>query len=594
MYQVKLGDSILYYPASDDAAIYDTNLNEEIGMAGEFTFKVPPTNPLYSKLTQGELVTILKDGAEFWRGEIKQISTDFAKIAEVYCVEDLAWLADEFMTPASITTDTYAQRFQTAINGYNSGRATERQFAIGNVSNVTSSNTCNWTTEYDWSILDCLRNCICDASSDPGYLRVRRVTSGGTVTRYIDIVKLADYGVQATQPIEYGYNLLDYVKESDYGNLTNVLTPLGDELDSEVYSEYSARLTGTTISDATSISVYGRHAKAVIFDGVSDLTKLNALAASYLTRYSQPQLTMEVKAVDLADIENVDAIKLGDSVRIIAAPFAVDQWLYLTQIERDLQNIDKNSITLSGYVRSGRSLTSQTLGTADAVKNLPSKSSILEAARKNALEILNGTDGGYVTFETNSNDQITELRIANNLDYSQATKCWRWNLGGLAYLSRASASDPWTVVTAATMDGGFVADFITTGTLIANNGVFELNMSTGQVTMGNGDFSGKITSTNGSIGGFTIGSTNLSRGNALVSEDYISCGEAGYGGVMLMGGRSAAGDPNVHYTNMGCIQLANSWNYGATTGCTRIYGDGRVELVDSGGNSTWKNLANIP
>ena len=587
MYQVKLGDSILYYPASDDAAIYDTNLNEEIGMAGEFTFKVPPTNPLYSKLTQGELVTILKDGAEFWRGEIKQISTDFAKIAEVYCVEDLAWLADEFMTPASITTDTYAQRFQTAINGYNSGRATERQFAIGNVSNVTSSNTCNWTTEYDWSILDCLRNCICDASSDPGYLRVRRVTSGGTVTRYIDIVKLADYGVQATQPIEYGYNLLDYVKESDYGNLTNVLTPLGDELDSEVYSEYSARLTGTTISDATSISVYGRHAKAVIFDGVSDLTKLNSLAASYLTRYSQPQLTMEVKAVDLADIENVDAIKLGDSVRIIAAPFAVDQWLYLTQIERDLQNIDKNSITLSGYVRSGRSLTSQTLGTAETVKNLPSKSSILEAAKKNALEILNGTDGGYVTFETNSSDQITELRIANNLDYSQATKCWRWNLGGLAYLSRASASDPWTIVTAATMDGGFVADFITTGTLIANNGVFELNMSTGQVTMANGDFTGKISSTNGSIGGFTIGSTTLSRGDAIVSADKIGCGSAGYGVVNLVGA-TGAGD-------FGYIQISNSGNPTTALDGIRIYGNGKVVRYDGSGNQVWEKwLSNLP
>ena len=542
MYQINLGDEILYYPGSDDAAIYDTKLNEEIGMAGEFTFKVPPTNPLYSKLTQGELVTILKDGAEFWRGEIKQISTDFAKIANVYCIEDLAWLGDEYMTPASITNQTYAQRFQVAINGYNSGRATERQFAIGNVSNVTSSNACNWTTEYDWSILDSLRNCICSASSDPGYLRVRRVTSGGSVTRYIDIVKLADYGVQATQPIEYGYNLLDYVKESDYTNLVNVLYPFGAELDSEIYDGYNQRLAGTTLSEATSISVYGRHTKTVIFDNVSDLTELNSLASAYITRYSQPQLTMEVKAVDLADIENVDAIKLGDSVRIIAAPFAVDQWLYLTQIERDLQNIDKNSITLSGYVRSGRSLTSQTLGTAETVKNLPSKSSILEAAKKNALEILNGTDGGYVTFETNSSDQITELRIANNLDYSQATKCWRWNLGGLAYLSRASASDPWTVVTAATMDGGFVADFITTGTLIANNGVFELNMSTGQVTMANGDFTGKISSTNGSIGGFTLNATSLTRGNALISEDYFGCGEAGYGGVLLMGGRSAAGN----------------------------------------------------
>ena len=520
MFQVNLGDGILYYPGSDDAAIYDTNLNEEIGMAGEFTFKVPPANPLYSELAQGKLVTILKDGVEFWRGEIKQISTDFAKIANVYCIEDLAWLGDEVMTPASITNETYAQRFQTAINGYNSGRATERQFAIGNVTNVTSSDYCNWTTEYDWSILDDLRNCICSASSDPGYLRVRRVTYGGVVTRYIDIVKLADYGVQATQPIEYGYNLLDYVKESDYTNLVNVLTPLGAELDTEVYSEYSARLTGTTISDATSISAYGRHAKAVIFDDVNDLTKLNALAASYLTRYSQPQLTMQVKAVDLADIENIDAIKLGDSVRIIAAPFAVDQWLYLTQIQRDLQNIDKNSITLSGYVRTGRSLTSQTIGTAETVKNLPSKSSILEAARKNAFEILNGTDGGYVTFETNSSDQITELRIANNLDYSQATKCWRWNLNGLAYLSRSSNADPWTIVTAATMDGGFIADFITAGTLtLQHDGALLRALNTSDQMIVKVDEDG-LYAIRGEIAGFTIDTDGFLKNSGNVYAKY--------------------------------------------------------------------------
>ena len=462
MYQVNLGNDILYYPGSDDATIYDTELNEEIGMAGEFKFKVPPTNPIYSQLVQGALVTILKDKKEFWRGEIRQITTDFAKIAEVYCVEDLAWLGNEYLTPVSITNETYAQRFQTAINNYNSSRSSDRQFSVGYITNVTSSNTCNWTTEYEWSLLDCIRNCIC---KDTGYLRVRRETVGGVLTRYIDCVKLSDYGVQATQPIEYGYNLLDYVKESDYGNLTNVLTPYGDELETEVYDEYNARLQGTTITEATSVAAYGRHARAVVFDGVSDVDELNTLAAAYLTRYSQPQLTMEVSAVDLAGIENINAINIGDSVRIIAAPFAVDQWLYLTQIRRDIQNIDKNQITLSGYVQTGRSLTSQTLGTSEAVKNLPSKSSILDAARKNALEILNGVDGGYVTFETNADDQITELRIANNLDYSHATKCWRWNLNGLAYLSRDTDTDDWTAVIAATMDGGFVADFITTGTL---------------------------------------------------------------------------------------------------------------------------------
>ena len=463
MYQINLGSKILYYPANDDFAVYNTDLTEDVGQAGEFSFKCPPTNPLYASLAQGQLVTILKDGEEYWRGEIKDISYDFAKIANVYCLEDLAWLADEFLTPAYITNESYSQRFTAALTAYNTNRPADRQFTAGYITNKVNSDPCTWITEYDQSILDDLRNCIC---GDTGYIRVRRVTSGGAVTRYIDIVRLADYGVQATQPIEYGYNLLDYVKDSDYGNLTNVVTPYGAEIEgTEVYTDYSARLQGTTISSPTSIQAFGRHAKAVIFDGVTDVDELNSLAAAYLSRYSQPQLTMEVKAVDLGEIENVDSIRIGDQVRIIAKPFAVDQFLYLTQIKRDLQNIDKNSITLSGYVSHGRTLTSQSQEAAEAIKNMPSKSSILEAARHNALEILNGTDGGYVTFDTNAQDQITELRIANNLDYSQATKCWRWNLGGLAYLSRAQASDPWAVVTAATMDGGIVADFITSGTM---------------------------------------------------------------------------------------------------------------------------------
>lgn len=468
MYQVNLGEKTLYYPASEDACIYDTELNEDVGQAGEFTFKVPSSNPLYSELSQGSLITIYRDKKEFWRGEIKDISVDFAKVATVYCVEDLTWLNEEYLAPTSITNETYSQRLLAAITAYNANRPADRQFEAGYITNVINTNFCNWTTEYEQSILEQLRNCICNASSPQGQIRVRRVTSGGTVTRYIDIVKLADYGIQATQPIEYGYNLLDYVKETDFGNLVNVLTPYGAELDTQVYDEYNARLQGTTITDATSIGIYGRHAKDVVFDNVSNLTNLNNLAQSYLTRYSQPQLTMEVEAVDLAGIENVDAISIGDSVRIIAQPFAVDQWLYLTEIRRDIQNIDKNKITLSGHVQTGRTLTSQTQGTQEAVKKIPSKSEILEAAKKNALEILNGTEGGYVTFETNADDQITELRIANNLDIDQATKCWKWNLGGLGYMSRDTAADPWAVVTAATMDGEIVADFITTGTMLAD------------------------------------------------------------------------------------------------------------------------------
>lgn len=582
MYQVNLGGKVLYYPASEDAAIYDTEWTEDIGQAGEFSFKVPPTNPLYPELTQGALVTILKNNKEVWRGEIKDITKDFANIADVYCLEDLSWLADEFMPPVAMDTETYIQRFQAAIDAYNLNRGADRQFLAGIITNVTDTSACTWVTEYDWSILDCLRNCIC---KDDGYIRVRRVASGGTVNRYIDIVRLADYGVMATQPIEYGYNLLDYVKESDYGNLTNVLTPYGAELDSEVYDGYNQRLAGTPITDNASVLVYGRHAKAVIFDGVENVADLDALAAAYLTRYSQPQLTMEVQAVDLADIEGVADIQIGDSVRIIAPPFAVDQWLYLTEIRRDIQNIDKNTITLSGHVQNRRTLTEQSISTAEAVKSLPSKSSILDAAFKNVLALLNGVEGGYVTFETDGSDHITEIRIANNMDFEQATNCWRWNLGGLAHLSRTYPSDPWAVNVAMDMTGQMAANFIKTGELIANNGVFELNMSTGQVTMQNGDFTGKISSTQGSIGGFTIGSTELTRGDAKVSAYQIGCGKAGSGIVNLVGNSDS----------YGYIQISNSGNPTQCLDGIRIYGNGHIVRYDGNGSQSWdKWLSNIP
>ena len=157
---------------------------------------------------------------------------------------------------------------------------------------------------------------------------------------------------------------------------------------------------------------------------------------------------------------------------------------------------------------------------------MPTKNSILDAARKNALEILNGTDGGYVTFETNASDQITELRIANNLDYSQATKCWRWNLGGLAYLERATSNDDWTVTTAATMDGGFVADFITTGTLVANNGVYELNMATGAVTMKRATLTDDIGTLTLISGDLNITSTSAGGAGVFARKtgsNYYSC-----------------------------------------------------------------------
>lgn len=511
MFEVLLGDKTLYYPANEEFTIYDTELTQDVGQAGEFTFKVPPTNPLYSQITSGALITILKDKKEYWRGEIKNLTVDFARVIEVYCVEDLIWLADDYVTPYSSTSFTYKQWLDMVIDTYNqAGRPSERQFGSGSV--YGGSSLCNWVSEYGWTILEAIRKLIC---RDDLYVKVRRTYENGRIRRYIDVKRLQDYGKTTNQPIEFGYNLLDYVKDSDYENLTNVVVGYGEELeDQEVYPNYSRRLVSNTYSNEASINKYGRHAKAVIFDGVTDLTTLNRLTSAYVSRYCQPQLTIEVKAVDLSAVENVQDIEIGDQVRIVAKPYEVDQYLYLTQIKRDLQDIGNNTLTLSGTV-ARKTLTSQVIAARDEVEEIPTEWNILKAAKRNALAmLLDETQGGYVVFEYDStNTKMIAINVCNSQTIEASTMRWRWSQNGLGYMERGNIGQAWsTLKVAMTQDGSIVADRVNTGILTAAiikagilsdvNGQFSLNMTTGALTMNSGTFRGQLDAATGSFSGW--------------------------------------------------------------------------------------------
>lgn len=426
------------------------------------------------------------------------------------------------------------------------------------------------------------------------YIKLRRTYENGVIQRYIDIVRLEDYGKTTTQPIEYGYNLLDYVKESDYGNLTNVLTPYGAELEDQpdVYDGYSQRLKGTTISNQASIDSYGRHAKAVVFDNVSSLASLNNLAASYLSRYCQPQLTMEVQAVDLAGIENVADIEIGDQVRIVAKPFAVDQYLYLTEISRDLQNIDKNILTLSGHV-TRRTLTSQIADVSEAVEEIPAEWDLLKQAKKNALAmLLDETQGGYVVFEyddQNNPSQMTAINILNALTIDNATQRWRWSKNGLGYMERRNKNLPWSDLTVAiTSDGHIVADFIDTGVLTAaiikagilsdTRGQFSLNMTTGELVMNSGTFKGALQAATGTFAGSLSAATGTFAGNLSAAGGTFKGNLSAAGGT-FKGSLSAATG-----TFAGSLSAADGTFKGRLQAATGTITDGTGTLSLSGGS----------
>ena len=452
----------IYVPGNEEYIVTSAVLSLSVGSVGEFTFTVPLGNPRYDEIVDHSIITVYEDHAEIWRGDIQDIKTNFDKSLSVYCLEDMAWLGESAVAMTAITDQTYGQRFSAAINAYNANQVAKRQFTAGQLTSITTTNICTWTPQYEEDLLSCLRNYI----ADDGYVRIRRAYTGTVLTRYVDIVKLSDYGQQADQTIEFGSNLLDFVKEMDNTNFLNVIYPYGKETETPLYGEIMQRIVGTPQENAVSIAAFGRRERSVIFE-TDSLARLNSLAQSYLNRYSQPIVKLEIKAIDLGNIEIVNKIRLGDSVHIIAAPFGIDQWSYATKQELNLLDIADNQITLADAVRA-HSLTSQVIEQAQEIEKAQTPLSILDEAKRNAWAIFEGDNGGIVTFQVNNSEQIIGIIIANNLDINQATKAWGWNVNGLCYVHREYPTDEWQLGIAMTMNGEIVADYITTGTLTAD------------------------------------------------------------------------------------------------------------------------------
>lgn len=353
MYKITAKDNfsserLLFVPSHPDYTLSKAVLSLKVGSAGEFEFTVPITSPAYRYIWQGSIITIYRDGHEFWRGDIRDIKTRFDKSLDVYALEDFAWLGEEPVEPGEKANGNNYVHYINLMDKYNQAREDDRKFRYGSITAADDTYSRTWRIEYETSVLDAMRTYL----ANDGVVRIRRQTyTGGTVYRFVDVINLSDYGVQASQKIEFGSNLLDFVKEIDITNIVNVLYPFGAETEEILYGDVKKRLVGDVVTNNTSIADFGRRARSVIFD-TEDLATLRRLAQAYVTRYSQPGLKIEVKAVDLGTIDvNIDKFNLGDSVHIIANTFNVDRWVYITDQVINLLDIARNQITLSDNIR---------------------------------------------------------------------------------------------------------------------------------------------------------------------------------------------------------------------------------------------------
>lgn len=275
----------------------------------------------------------------------------------------------------------------------------------------------------------------------------------------------ASRGTDSGVVIRYGKNLTGLTQEGDTSSLVTGIMPYwyneGTLVNSSPLIIYAEGATGQT-----AIPVDFTES----FDDQPTAAQLKSAAESYIksNNIGVPDVSLTTEFLNLSqmsgyeDIELLEKCDLCDTVTVEYEQAGINAKAKIVSITTDvlLERYDQIEI---GSIRAN---IAQTI--ADQQKQIDDTAvtpSMLTKYIDNATSWITGGRGGYVVFHKNADGQPDEILIMNTPDISTATQVWRWNSGGLGYSSNGYAG-PYK--TAITQDGKIVADFISTGTMLAN------------------------------------------------------------------------------------------------------------------------------
>lgn len=241
-----------------------------------------------------------------------------------------------------------------------------------------------------------------------------------------------------------------------------------------------------------------------------------------------PKVNISVSFVDLTkteeykDVARLEEVELCDNVTVYFEKLNISA---IAEVVETKYNVLKEQYDLLQVGEVKANLASSIANQNAQMKEKASRS-FLEAAIKNATNIITGVDGGYVVFHRDGNGRPYELLIMDTDSIETAKNVWRFNKNGWGYSSNGY-NGPYAL--AATLDGGFVADFITTGTMLANR------IKGGTLTLGgvnNGDGIASVLNSGGNEV-VRLSKDGINTSNAIITGGDISLVGASPNGSVL-------------------------------------------------------------
>ena len=301
--------------------------------------------------------------------------------------------------------------------------------------------------------------------------------------------------------IEYGKNLTKFEHDSDISDVYTDLLPYAVTEDEEgnetviTLAEQILQIGKTTLSQRKTL--IKDFTDSFDIDAVITEDLLREKAQKYLENnplgMETPTLTISFEALwkqpEYAAV--LERVALCDTVTVRHSELGISEHVKVIKTVYDTLAEKYVSITLGS---AKASLLSTISDTAQSIDNIVQKvdrfPSLMQSAINSATKLITGQKGGYVVLHGDETGQPYELLVLDSPNIADAVNVWRWNVGGLGFSSNGYNGPYETAITA---DGQIVADFITSGSLVANiikagvlssqDGSSYWNLETGEVVL---------------------------------------------------------------------------------------------------------------
>ena len=368
MYTIYADNQLLHCPlyAESGYVVINPVLTEQLNTTGSLEFSIAPNNPFYEALEERKTkIKVVSDtnGSVVWFGRVMEAERGWNNVRKIWCEGEMGCMNDSIFRPYGYT-GTISGLLSNLIQNYNDSNTGGYTFALGNVSVTDPNNNIVRSSSLAESVLKVMQTKL-PQSSLGGYLMPRYDPS--TDTHYIDYLRLDDtdpYAVESTQTVEFGKNLLDFVRHADSTGIITVLIPYGAQYkpddpnyqaDPPTNGTWSGnRLTIEAanngrdyIENSVGVASWGRIVGSKTWDDVTIASNLKDKATAWLDKQISESITVEISAVDLSYINaDIEQIQLGQFVRVISKPHSVNVQMVCTQKQTYLTKLEDSSIVL--------------------------------------------------------------------------------------------------------------------------------------------------------------------------------------------------------------------------------------------------------